>query len=98
MRQGRRARSPCDMSHPSAWHRPWRMGGNDLDQAFGAHRRVLLDVAYRLLGSVADAEDAVQEAFARLARERVDAIADLRAWLVVVVSRICLDQLGSARA
>src|SRR4051794_20079144 len=100
MRQGRRLPAACDRpgtSHPPIVHRP-RYMTHDLDQAFGAHRRVLLDVAYRLLGSVADAEDAVQEAFARLARERVDAIADLRAWLVVVVSRICLDQLGSARA
>jgi RNA polymerase sigma-70 factor, ECF subfamily len=69
-----------------------------LEQAWEAHHRVALDVAYRLLGSVTDAEDAVSEAYARLAREPVDAIADVRAWLVVVVSRICLDQLGSARA
>jgi RNA polymerase sigma-70 factor (ECF subfamily) len=69
-----------------------------LEQAWEAHRRVALDVAYRLLGSVADAEDAVQEAYARLARRPLDEIDDVRAWLVVVVSRICLDQLGSARA
>jgi RNA polymerase sigma-70 factor (ECF subfamily) len=69
-----------------------------LEQAWEAHRRVALDVAYRLLGSVSDAEDAVSEAYARLARRPVDEIDDVRGWLVVVVSRICLDQLGSARA
>lgn len=69
----------------------------DLEDAWREHRRALLDVAYRLLGSVAEAEDAVQEAFARLMRADRDAIDDLRGWLVVVVSRICLDQLRSAR-
>jgi RNA polymerase sigma-70 factor, ECF subfamily len=69
-----------------------------LEQAWEAHHRVALDVAYRLLGSVTDAEDAVSEAYARLARRPVEEIDDVRAWLVVVVSRICLDQLGSARA
>jgi RNA polymerase sigma-70 factor (ECF subfamily) len=69
-----------------------------LAQAWEAHHRVALDVAYRLLGSVTDAEDAVSEAYARLARRPVEEIDDVRAWLVVVVSRICLDQLGSARA
>lgn len=70
----------------------------DAGDAWRAHHRVLLDVAYRLLGSVAEAEDAVAEAFARLAREPIAEIDDVRGWLVVVVSRICLDQLGSARA
>jgi RNA polymerase sigma-70 factor (ECF subfamily) len=68
-----------------------------LARAWREHRRVALDVAYRLLGSLVEAEDAVQEAFARLARQRVEEIDDVRAWLVVVVSRICLDELGSAR-
>jgi RNA polymerase sigma-70 factor (ECF subfamily) len=62
------------------------------------HRRYLFAVAYRLLGSAADAEDAVQEA---LLRRHTAAPADLdnpRAWLTTVTSRICLDMLGSARA
>jgi RNA polymerase sigma-70 factor, ECF subfamily len=66
------------------------------DAAWFEHRKILVDIAYRLLGSVADAEDAVQEAFARLAAAP-DQIEDVRAWLIVVVGRICLDQLGSAR-
>ena len=57
-----------------------------------------LDVAYRMLGSISDAEDAVQEAFARLVRNGVDGIDDVRGWLVVVVSRLCLDQLRSAQS
>jgi RNA polymerase sigma-70 factor (ECF subfamily) len=65
--------------------------------AWSEHHPFLLDVAYRLLGSYSDAEDVVQEAFSRLLRTDLDPIEDVRAWLVVVVSRICLDQLRSAR-
>jgi RNA polymerase sigma-70 factor (ECF subfamily) len=65
--------------------------------AWTNHHRFLLDVAYRLLGSYTDAEDLVQEAFSRLLRTDLDPIEDVRAWLVVVVSRLCLDQLRSAR-
>ena len=62
------------------------------------HRRYLLDLAFRMLGSIADAEDVVQEAFTRLLRVSLDEIDDVRGWLVVVVSRLCLDQLRSARS
>jgi len=62
------------------------------------HRRYLLDVAYRMLGSVNEAEDIVQEAFTRLLRVDPDQIDDLRGWLVAVVTRLCLDQLRSARS
>ena len=65
--------------------------------AWTNHHRFLLDVAYRLLGSYSDAEDLVQEAFSKLLRTDLDPIEDVRAWLVVVVSRLCLDQLRSAR-
>jgi RNA polymerase sigma-70 factor, ECF subfamily len=65
--------------------------------AWANPHRFLLDVAYRLLGSYSDAEDIVQEAFSRLLRTDLDPIEDARAWLVVVVSRLCLDQLRSAR-
>ncbi|MFN2581166.1 MAG: RNA polymerase sigma factor SigJ [Candidatus Dormibacteria bacterium] len=61
------------------------------------HHGHLLDVAYRMLGSVSDAEDVVQEAFTRLLRANLDDIDDVGGWLVVVVSRLCLDQLRSAR-
>lgn len=64
-------------------------------------RRQLFNIAYRLLGSLADAEDAVQEAYARwyvMPGHQQEAIASPGAWLTTVTSRICLDLLGSARA
>jgi RNA polymerase sigma factor (sigma-70 family) len=64
-------------------------------------RRRLIDLAYRLLGSLADAEDAVQEACARwyaMSPQEQDAIESPGAWLNKIASRICLDQLASARA
>jgi len=66
-------------------------------EAWLTHRGFLLGIAYRLLGSYSDAEDVVQEAFARLLRSELDPIEDVRGWLVVVVSRLCFDQLRSAR-
>src|SRR5436305_4065594 len=62
------------------------------------HHGYLRDVAFRMLGSVSEAEDAVQEAFVRLLGVDLDEINDVRGWLVVVVGRICLDSMGSARA
>src|SRR2546425_4744867 len=67
------------------------------NEAWSNYRGFLLDVAYRLLGSYSEAEDTVQEAFTKLLRTDLDPIEDVRAWLVVVVSRLCLDQLRSAR-
>src|SRR5437763_5038674 len=61
------------------------------------HHGYLRDVAFRMLGSVSEAEDVVQEAFVRLLGVDLDEINDVRGWLVVVVGRLCLDQLGSAR-
>src|SRR6476646_10278340 len=66
-----------------------------------SERRQLINVAYRLLGSLAEAEDAVQETYARwyaLTPAQREAIESPGAWLTTVTSRICLDQLGSARA
>ncbi|WP_433586057.1 sigma-70 family RNA polymerase sigma factor [Microbacterium hydrocarbonoxydans] len=70
------------------------MRSTPLVEEFESHRRYLTAVAYRMLGSHADAEDAVQEAWLRVAKATPDA-EDLRAWLTRVVSRICLDQLRS---
>jgi RNA polymerase sigma-70 factor (ECF subfamily) len=71
-----------------------------MDVLMGERRR-LINLAYRLLGSLAEAEDAVQEAYARwfaLAKPQRDAIESPGAWLTTVTGRICLNLLGSARA
>jgi RNA polymerase sigma-70 factor (ECF subfamily) len=65
---------------------------------FERHRSHLIGVAYRMLGTMDDAEDAVQETYLRYARTDVDALRDVRGWLTTTVARICLDELGSARA
>lgn len=66
---------------------------------FATHRGHLLGVGYRITGSRADAEDAVQEAWLRLSgTDDPDGIRDLRGWLTTVVARLCLDRLRSAVA
>lgn len=61
--------------------------------AFEQHRAHLHAVAYRMLGSVSDADDAVQDAWLRLRRTDVSDVRNLRGWLTTVVARICLDML-----
>jgi RNA polymerase sigma-70 factor (ECF subfamily) len=71
-----------------------RMDERDVLAArFDAERRRLRAVAYRMLGSLAEAEDAVQEAWLRLARSDDTAIENLSGWLTTVVGRVCLDML-----
>jgi RNA polymerase sigma-70 factor (ECF subfamily) len=67
-----------------------------LGRALRDDHRYLLNVAFRVLGSISEAEDAVQEAFARLVDQNLDEIDDVRGWLTVVVSRLCFDRLRSA--
>lgn len=62
------------------------------------HRPQLVGLAYRILGSVAEAEDAVQEAYLRLHRQTPGTIDNAGAWLTTVTSRVCLDRLASAQA
>jgi RNA polymerase sigma-70 factor (ECF subfamily) len=64
---------------------------------FNDHREHLFGVAYRMLGSRTDAEDAVQDAWLRYASAKHDEIRDLRGWLTTTTARICLDVLRSAR-
>jgi RNA polymerase sigma factor (sigma-70 family) len=66
-----------------------------LAQRFEDSRPHLAAVAYRMLGSRAEADDAVQEAWLRLARSDVDGVDNLRGWLTTVVARVCLDMLRS---
>jgi RNA polymerase sigma-70 factor (ECF subfamily) len=75
------------------------MGENDLlAEAFERHRARLRAVAYRMLGSVSDADDAVQESWLRLSRSDPEAIANLPGWLTAVVARVSMDMLRARRA
>ncbi|MBB5957971.1 RNA polymerase sigma-70 factor (ECF subfamily) [Saccharothrix tamanrassetensis] len=71
---------------------------DELAERFDSHRGLLLGVAYRMLGSVAEAEDAVQETWLRLSRVDADEVDNLAAWLRTVVSRVCLDVLRARRS
>lgn len=64
-----------------------------LAEQFEQHRTHLRAVAYRMLGSASEADDAVQESWIRLGRADVSDVENLRGWLTTVVSRVCLDQL-----
>ena len=75
------------------------MGDRELlADGFQAHRAHLQAVAYRILGSSSEAEDAVQEAWLRLSRSDAAAISNLGGWLTTVVGRVCLDMLRSRRS
>src|SRR2546422_9568281 len=67
-------------------------------EQFEAHRRRLRTVAYRMLGSRSEAEDAGQEAWLRLSRSDTEAVENLVGWLTTVVARVSLDMLRSRRA
>jgi RNA polymerase sigma factor (sigma-70 family) len=69
-----------------------------LAQRFDAHRTHLRAVAFRMLGSISEADDAVQEAWLRLSRSDTSGIENLGGWLTTVVGRVCLDMLRSRRS
>jgi len=69
-----------------------------LAERFEEHRRHLSAVAYRMLGSVTEADDAVQEAWLRLSRSDTSDVENLRAWLTTVVGRVCLNMLRSRKS
>jgi RNA polymerase sigma-70 factor (ECF subfamily) len=71
---------------------------DELAQRFETHRSHLRAVAYRMLGSLAEADDAVQESWLRLSRSDTDDVANLRGWLTTAVGRIALDMLRSRTA
>jgi RNA polymerase sigma factor (sigma-70 family) len=66
-----------------------------LAERFESHRTHLRSVAYRMLGSLSEADDAMQEAWLRLSRAETSGVANLGGWLTTVVGRICLDMLRS---
>jgi RNA polymerase sigma factor (sigma-70 family) len=69
-----------------------------LAERFQAHRGHLRAVAYRMLGSLSDADDAVQEAWLRLSRADTSGVENLAGWLTRVVARVCLDLLRTRSA
>jgi len=70
------------------------MAGDEFEQ----HRSLLMGIAYRMLASAAEAEDAVQDAWLRWQATDTGAVSDARAWLSTTTVRVCLDRLKSARA
>src|SRR5256886_15659857 len=76
----------------------WAMDEREwLAERFESHRRRLRAVAYRMLGSRTDADDAVQEAWIRLSRADTSGVENLGGWLTTVVARVCLDMLRSRK-
>jgi RNA polymerase sigma-70 factor (ECF subfamily) len=67
-------------------------------EQFQRHRPHLEAVAYRMLGSVTEAEDALQEAWLRLSRSQQETIHNARAWLTTIVGRVCIDMLRARRS
>ena len=75
------------------------MGENKfLTERFEANRTHLRSVAYRMLGSRAEADDAVQEAWLRLSHADVSSVENLGGWLTTVTARVCLDMLRGRKA
>jgi RNA polymerase sigma-70 factor (ECF subfamily) len=75
-----------------------RQDEQTVGDVYRMHRPYLVDLAFRMLGDLGAAEDAVQDAFSRLMGAAAGEIEDHRGWLIVVTSRLCLDQIRSARA
>jgi RNA polymerase sigma factor (sigma-70 family) len=69
-----------------------------LAQRFEAHRSHLRAVAYRMLGSISETDDAVQEVWLRLSRSDTSGVENLGGWLTTIVARVCLDMLRSRRS
>jgi RNA polymerase sigma factor (sigma-70 family) len=78
----------CDAMNEHDW----------LVERFETDRPRLRAVAYRMLGSLSEADDAVQEAWIRLSRADVDAVENLSGWLTTIVARVCLNMLKSRRS
>ena len=92
----RRSPSVIDMTDSAG--RIMTGGGDREREAFEEHRVHLRAVAYRMLGTLTEAEDAVQEAWLRMDRTDIGDVRNLRGWLTTVVARICLDMLRARSA
>ena len=77
---------------------PGKQDDATISRSYREHRPYLVDLAFRMLGDLGAAEDVVQDAFARLLRADAGEIDDERGWLIVVTSRLVLDQIRSARS
>jgi RNA polymerase sigma-70 factor (ECF subfamily) len=66
-------------------------------ESFNAHRGQLFGIAYRMLGSVAEADDLVQETWLRWQKQDLEKVSSPKAWLISTITRLCIDQLRSAR-
>ena len=94
----------CESPRCTPWPRRARPAGTPLPDleaetaTFEEWRSLLFGIAYRMLGQRADAEDIVQEACIRWLRRGDEPVRSVRAYLVTIVTRLCLDQLDSARA
>src|ERR1700733_12562715 len=77
---------------------PLQSPSDQVSEAWRRHRPYLVNLGYQITGDVGDAEDVAQEAFLRLSRTGPNEIEDIRGWLTVVTTRLCLDQVRSARA
>src|SRR6202171_4531245 len=69
-----------------------------LAEQFEANRPHLRSVAYRMLGALAEADDAVQESWLRLSRAGASGVKNLGGWLTTIVARVCLDMLRSRKS
>src|SRR5690606_21900940 len=92
---------PVGARHGHDGHRSRKVTTMDLDaglaEEFEQERGRLVALSYRMLGSTADAEDAVQEVWLRLARQDAHTLDNLPGWLTTVTGRVCLDMLRSRR-
>ena len=84
--------------HDTTAEAPHTIDGSNRVAEFERHRRLLFSIAYRMLGSVADAEDILQDAFIRWQRASKTEVKSPKAFLITVVSRLCISHLQSARA
>jgi RNA polymerase sigma factor (sigma-70 family) len=85
-----------DIDETSVWSPVWEGFMNSLDD-FNYHRPLLFGIAYRMLGTVADAEDMVQETFLRWQQATDETVSSVKTYLATIITRLCIDYLRSAR-